>query len=140
MTTPSERAVPESTARLLFRTWRPVDLPLAVALWGDPRVTTLIGGPFDEEAVRQRLEREDANLREHRVRILNRRTGESLIVVPKTEIQSQLWRRAKIVLSIERIFREIRMRCSSSRARARKILREGSRLFICERSIGRKSV
>ena len=43
------------TERLAFRVWSPADLPLALALWGDPVVTRLIGGPFDEAAVRHRL-------------------------------------------------------------------------------------
>jgi [ribosomal protein S5]-alanine N-acetyltransferase len=39
--------LPEQTARLFFRLWSEDDLPLAQALWGDARVTALIGGPFD---------------------------------------------------------------------------------------------
>jgi ribosomal-protein-alanine N-acetyltransferase len=46
---------PQPTARLSFRTWRDDDLALALALFGDPRVTALVGGPFDEAAVRGRL-------------------------------------------------------------------------------------
>ncbi|MGB7727871.1 MAG: GNAT family N-acetyltransferase [Candidatus Acidiferrum sp.] len=44
-----------SSARLGFRCWRRDDLPLAMELWGDPRVTAFIGGPFGEDAVRARL-------------------------------------------------------------------------------------
>lgn len=44
-----------TTARLGFRYWTMDDLPLALALWGDPEVTKLIGGPFSEEVVRKRL-------------------------------------------------------------------------------------
>jgi RimJ/RimL family protein N-acetyltransferase len=58
-------ALPAPTARLFFRTWRPDDVPLALALWGDARVTALIGGPFDEAQVRRRLENELAMEREH---------------------------------------------------------------------------
>ena len=35
------------TARLRFRTWTSDDLPLAVAIWGDARVTAKVAGPFD---------------------------------------------------------------------------------------------
>lgn len=51
-------ASPASTARLFFRTWSIGDWPLAMALWGDPRVSALIGGPFNEAAVRERFETE----------------------------------------------------------------------------------
>lgn len=43
------------TARLGFGTWAPDDLDLAVGLWGDARVTRLIGGPFSAGLVRDRL-------------------------------------------------------------------------------------
>jgi|SRR5438067_1224872 len=59
------RRVPEPTARLFFRTWRSGDLPLAIGLWGDARVTALIGGPFDDAQVRSRLDAELATEREH---------------------------------------------------------------------------
>ena len=49
------------TARLGFGHWTPDDLPLALGLWGDVRVTHLIGGPFSEDQVRQRLAMEVAN-------------------------------------------------------------------------------
>jgi RimJ/RimL family protein N-acetyltransferase len=58
---------PEPTARLRFRTWRDDDVELASALFGDPRVTALVGGPFDDAAVRARLEIEIANHRAHRI-------------------------------------------------------------------------
>jgi len=44
-----------TTPRLGFRRWTDDDLPLARALWGDPRVTALIGGPFSDAAVVERL-------------------------------------------------------------------------------------
>jgi RimJ/RimL family protein N-acetyltransferase len=56
---------PTATARLTFRTWRADDLPLALAVWGDPRMTRLVGGPFDEDAVRRRLDAEIALERDH---------------------------------------------------------------------------
>ena len=46
------------TVRLGFGQWRLDDLWLADALWGDRRVTRLIGGPFSAEQVKQRLLRE----------------------------------------------------------------------------------
>jgi ribosomal-protein-alanine N-acetyltransferase len=48
------------TARLGFGRWAPDDLPHALELWGDARVTRLIGGPFSEAWVHERLEREIA--------------------------------------------------------------------------------
>jgi [ribosomal protein S5]-alanine N-acetyltransferase len=52
------------TERLGFRHWREDDLPLAIALWGDPEVSRFFGGPFSEEGCRERLEREIANNKE----------------------------------------------------------------------------
>jgi [ribosomal protein S5]-alanine N-acetyltransferase len=46
------------TERLGFGRWTLDDLPLATALWGNPEVTRLIGGPFSEQQVKQRLGRE----------------------------------------------------------------------------------
>lgn len=43
------------TDRLGFREWSADDLGLALALWGDPEVTKLIGGPFSPEQIEQRL-------------------------------------------------------------------------------------
>jgi RimJ/RimL family protein N-acetyltransferase len=57
---------PARTERLSFRTWTMDDLSLALALWGDYRVTRLIGGPFDDEAVLKRLNRELEHQRLHR--------------------------------------------------------------------------
>jgi [ribosomal protein S5]-alanine N-acetyltransferase len=57
--------LPAPTDRLTFRAWRETDLPLAMQLWGDPAVSRLVGGPFDESAVRQRLASELANQRNH---------------------------------------------------------------------------
>lgn len=47
-----------TSARLRFRRWTEEDLPLALALWGDPAVTRLIGGPFSDEEVKRKLDRE----------------------------------------------------------------------------------
>ena len=55
------------TARLGFRCWAADDLPLALALWGDPEVTRLIGGPFSSEQVKERLCEEIAAMLAHRV-------------------------------------------------------------------------
>jgi ribosomal-protein-alanine N-acetyltransferase len=46
------------TPRLGFRHWSNADLPLALALWGDPEVTRFIGGPFSPEKIQQRLDTE----------------------------------------------------------------------------------
>jgi RimJ/RimL family protein N-acetyltransferase len=46
------------TTRLGFGRWSPDDLALAMGLWGDSRVTRLIGGPFSERWVQDRLARE----------------------------------------------------------------------------------
>ena len=49
-----------TTARLGFGHWTAGDEALAITLWGDPRVSAFIGGPFTEEDVRARLSREIA--------------------------------------------------------------------------------
>lgn len=49
-------ALPAQTTRLRFGCWSADDLPLALGLWGDPRVTAWIGGPFGEDAVASILE------------------------------------------------------------------------------------
>jgi [ribosomal protein S5]-alanine N-acetyltransferase len=53
-----------TTDRLGFRVWREEDLPLALELWTDARVTGWIGGPFSQEKIQARLEREIATHRE----------------------------------------------------------------------------
>ena len=58
---------PAPTARLTFRRWSEDDLPLARILFGDPRVTSFVGGPFDDAAVTARLAAELANQRDHGV-------------------------------------------------------------------------
>jgi ribosomal-protein-alanine N-acetyltransferase len=50
--------------RLGFRCWSPADFPLARALWGDIEVTRYFGGPFSDEEVRVRLERELERMKE----------------------------------------------------------------------------
>ena len=55
---------PPPTARLAFRCWRDDDLPLARALFADPRVTALVGGPFDEAWIVARMAAEIACQRE----------------------------------------------------------------------------
>jgi ribosomal-protein-alanine N-acetyltransferase len=59
--------LPAATPRLRFRAWSEDDLPLATALWGDPRVGALVGGPFDQPQVRARLTSELANQATHGV-------------------------------------------------------------------------
>jgi ribosomal-protein-alanine N-acetyltransferase len=49
-----------TSARLGFRCWSQEDLPLALALWSDPGVTRLLGGPLSPEQVRERLRQEIA--------------------------------------------------------------------------------
>jgi len=56
-----------SSARLGFRCWREEDLPLAIELWCDPEVTSLIGGPFTPDVVRARLAKEIAQMQEYGV-------------------------------------------------------------------------
>jgi len=56
---------PAPTARLQFRAWRDDDLPLARSLFGDPRVSALVGGPFDDDQIAARLRTEIATEREH---------------------------------------------------------------------------
>ena len=56
---------PAPTERLVFRCWRDDDLALAMALWGDPRVSALVGGPFAESQVRDRLALEIETQRVH---------------------------------------------------------------------------
>ncbi|HTX74574.1 MAG TPA: GNAT family N-acetyltransferase [Terracidiphilus sp.] len=53
------------TERLGFRAWREDDLPLAMELWSDARVTGFFGGPYSPEQVRARLAREMACQREN---------------------------------------------------------------------------
>jgi len=55
------------TKRLGFRCWTAEDLPLALAIWGDPEVTRFVGGPSSVAKVRKKLQREMANMRDHRV-------------------------------------------------------------------------
>ncbi len=56
-----------TTDRLGFSHWNEDDLTLAMTLWGDPRVSAWIGGPFAEEEVRARLAREIELHRAHKV-------------------------------------------------------------------------
>ncbi len=54
------------TERLGFRSWAKEDLPAARELWGDIEVTRFFGGPFSDEEIRQRLEREINRMDTHR--------------------------------------------------------------------------
>ncbi|HWE87040.1 MAG TPA: GNAT family N-acetyltransferase [Terracidiphilus sp.] len=53
-----------ASARLGFRAWRKDDLPLAMELWTDVRVTGFFGGPYSPERVQARLAEEMAHQRE----------------------------------------------------------------------------
>ena len=55
------------TPRLVFRHWTPGDAALAQALWGDPAVTQLVGGPFAAPVVAARLAHEIARQEAHGV-------------------------------------------------------------------------
>jgi [ribosomal protein S5]-alanine N-acetyltransferase len=61
----ADSSFPSPTARLTFRHWSEADLPLARALFGDPRGTSFVGGPLDAAAVAARLATELQNQREH---------------------------------------------------------------------------
>jgi len=65
MSDPRSRLYPRPTVRLTFRLWTEEDLPFAQKVFGDPQVTRLVGGPFDEAAVAARLATELANQRDH---------------------------------------------------------------------------
>jgi RimJ/RimL family protein N-acetyltransferase len=58
-----------TTDRIGFRTWAVDDLPLAMGLWGDAQVTSLIDarGQLSEDQVRERLLREIATQETHGV-------------------------------------------------------------------------
>ena len=57
--------LPAATTNLTFRAWRDDDLPLMRALWGDPQVVALVGGPFDDAVIASRLASELGNQRDH---------------------------------------------------------------------------
>jgi [ribosomal protein S5]-alanine N-acetyltransferase len=50
------------SARIGFRCWSQDDLPLARELWADLEVTRFLGGPFSDEEISRRLEREIARM------------------------------------------------------------------------------
>ena len=51
--------------RLGFGVWTKDDFNPALDLWGDIEVTRLIGGPFSEKQIRERLEQEILNMNVH---------------------------------------------------------------------------
>ena len=55
------------TARLGVSHWTTDDLPLALAVWGDPEVSRFVGGPFSPEQVAQRLDREISSELQYKV-------------------------------------------------------------------------
>lgn len=54
-----------TTDRLAFGRWGPADFDLANAIWGDPDVVKLNGGPFTKAQVEARLAAEIANQEAH---------------------------------------------------------------------------
>lgn len=54
-----------NSERVGFRCWSEEDFPLAQELWGDLQVTRYFGGPFSDEEVRVRLEREIERMKAH---------------------------------------------------------------------------
>ena len=44
-----------STERLFLRTWEETDFILARGLWGDPEVMTFLGGPLNDDRVREKM-------------------------------------------------------------------------------------
>lgn len=54
-----------STDRLFFGLWQTDDTPLAEAIWGEPDVTALTGGPFTSAEVASRLATEIDNWQLH---------------------------------------------------------------------------
>jgi RimJ/RimL family protein N-acetyltransferase len=55
------------STRLGFRCWTEEDLPLALALWGDPQVGRFIGGPFPAQKVKERLTEHIAMMSAHNI-------------------------------------------------------------------------
>ena len=51
-----------TSPRLGFRCWRESDSELAKSLWGNAKVTELIGGPFRDEEISDRLGQEILNM------------------------------------------------------------------------------
>jgi ribosomal-protein-alanine N-acetyltransferase len=49
-----------TTERLVLRTWEETDLILARSLWGDSDVMTFLGGPLNDDRVREKLKLEMA--------------------------------------------------------------------------------
>ena len=56
-----------ASERLGFGTWTKDDEALAAAIWGDPEVTKLTGGPFEPWQVRERLASEISNFLRYRI-------------------------------------------------------------------------
>lgn len=56
-----------TSQRLGFSIWNENSLDLALGLWGDEEVTALIGGPFSEEYIRNRLQTEIDNQRQFHI-------------------------------------------------------------------------
>ena len=50
--------VPPPTDRIEFRIWTADDINNATTLWGDEKVTALLGGPFNSDRIQKRFELE----------------------------------------------------------------------------------
>ncbi len=80
-TSEPQRGYHMTSDRLGFGTWEKEDGKLATAIWGDPEVTRLTGGPFTTEQVYERLVTEISNLRSDGIQywpIFRLDTGEQL--------------------------------------------------------------
>jgi RimJ/RimL family protein N-acetyltransferase len=97
-----------TSERLGFRTWRPDDIELAVALWGDHQVTRFIAtAPLSRASIEERLAREIASQAEHGVQYwpiflrqggdhvgcCGLRTYRSSVLELGVHIRSDFWRR-----------------------------------------------
>ena len=68
-----------TSARLAFGNWTTADLPLATAIWGDPKVTRLNSAPFTAAQISERMAFEMSNLASFRIQywpIFLRASGE----------------------------------------------------------------
>ncbi|MDQ3280189.1 MAG: GNAT family N-acetyltransferase [Acidobacteriota bacterium] len=70
---------PPPTPRLEFRRWTQDDHALASSLWCDPEVMRFLGGPYTQEEIAARIERELANDAEYGIQywpLFTRQTNE----------------------------------------------------------------
>jgi RimJ/RimL family protein N-acetyltransferase len=67
------------TDRLLLRTWKEDDFPLARSLWGDTAVMAFLGGPLSDERVQDKMRGEIACAERHGVQywpVFEKQAGE----------------------------------------------------------------